>query len=490
MDSRVSIGLLLSLITMVSEVVAQSWSTYLPGIGTFSSPRATDLTGDGIKDIILGAGGKELTPSDSAIVALNGATGELLWHVAARDQVFGSAALKDINTDGVDDVIIGGRSAVLKAINGASGEVLWEFFPATKLEEVRKAQWYNFYNPQFIPDQDGDGLEDLLVSNGGDVLVEAYDPDRPVGCLLVLSARTGKMLAKAAMPDGKEIYMSVVAVPNATEDDLTVVFGTGGETIGGNLYATTLSEVMREDLSEAMLLASSPDKGFIAPPVAVDLTGDTAPDIVSISVAGDVMAFDGKTFELLWKTTLLDTEAYSSLAVGQFTNDTIPDFFASVAQGEWPKLEWNRQFMVNGRTGAIEFMDSLGFYQTSTAVAIDLTGDGRDEIIMSVNYQQVNELYQKFFYNMLVAIELSHHEVQQLGELWEGSNISSTPWIGDLDNNGMLDIIYCHGTDLRHTYTFDELRVHRISTEVPLHEPVVWGAYMGSYYNGIFRAEK
>ncbi|MEM9674297.1 MAG: PQQ-binding-like beta-propeller repeat protein [Bacteroidota bacterium] len=485
------IGLSISQLISPTELWAQSsWSVHLPSVGTFSSPRTTDLNGDGIKDIILGAGGEELTSSDSAIIALNGASGELLWRVAARDQVFGSAALKDIDDDGVEDIIIGGRSAVLKAISGASGKVLWEFFSTTKLKEVRQAKWYNFYNPQFVPDQDQDGLEDLLVSNGGDVMVEAYDPNRPAGHLMVLSARTGEVLAKAAMPDGKEIYMSVVAIPNPTKGELTVVFGTGGETIGGNLYATTLSDVMREDLSGAKLLASSPDKGFIAPPVGVDLTGDSVPEIVAVSVAGDVLAFEGKQFEPLWSTTLPDTEAYSSLAVGQFTNDTIPDFFASVAQGEWPELEWNRQFMVNGRNGAIEFMDSLGFYQTSTAVAIDLTEDGRDEIIMSVNYQQVNELYQKFFYNMLVAIDLSSGEVQQLGDMWEGSNISSTPWIGDLDGNGMLDIIYCHGTDLRHTYTFDGLQVHRIGTGVILQKPLAWGAYMGSYYDGIFKPSR
>ncbi|MGB3587272.1 MAG: PQQ-binding-like beta-propeller repeat protein [Tunicatimonas sp.] len=471
-----------------TELWAQpSWSVHLPSIGTFSSPRTTDLNGDGVKDIILGAGAAELTPSDSAIIALDGASGEMLWRVAARDQVFGSAALKDIDGDGVEDVVIGGRSAVLKAISGASGKVLWEFFPAAKLKEVRKAKWYNFYNPQFIPDQDQDGLEDLLVSNGGDVLVEAYDPNRPAGYLMVLSARTGEVLAKAAMPDDKEIYMSVVAIPSSTENELTVVFGTGGETIGGNLYATTLSDIMHGDLSGAKLLSSSPNKGFIAPPVAVDLTGDTVPDIVAISVAGDVIAFDGSTFKTLWQTTLPNTEAYSSLAVGNFTSDTIPDLFASVAQGEWPNLEWNRQFMVNGSNGAIEFRDSLGFYQTSTAVAIDLTEDGRDEIIMSVNYQQVNELYQKFFYNMLVAIDIGSGDVQQLGETWEGSNISSTPWIGDLDGNGMLDIIYCHGTDLRHTYTFSEMQIHRIATELPIKKPISWGAYMGSYCNGLFQ---
>lgn len=474
-----------------TELWAQSsWSVHLPAIGTFSSPRVTDLNGDGVKDIILGAGGEELVASDSAIIAVDGANGELLWRVAARDQIFGSAALKDIDGDGVDDVVIGGRSAVLKAVSGASGEVLWEFFSATKLKEVRKAKWYNFYNPQFIPDQDQDGLEDLLVSNGGDVLVEAYDPNRPAGYLMVLSAQTGEVLAKAAMPDEKEIYMSVVAIPSSTRNELTVVFGTGGETIGGNLYATTLSDVMREDVSEARLLSSSPDKGFIAPPVAVDITGDTVPDIVAISVAGDIMAFDGSTFEALWQNTLPNTEAYSSLAVGNFTSDTIPDFFASVAEGEWPKLEWNRQFMVNGSTGAIEFRDSLGFYQTSTAVAVDLTDNGRDEIIMSVNYQQVNELYQKFFYNMLVAIDIGSGDVQQLGETWEGSNISSTPWIGDLDSDGMLDIIYCHGTDLRHTYTFNGLQIHRITTEVLIKKPISWGSYMGSWYNGVFPPNK
>ncbi len=154
-----------------------SWTKTLPGLGTFSSPRVSDLNRDGVGDIILGAGRQEFQPCDSAIIALDGRTGELLWRNSAIDQIFGSATLKDLNSDGIEDVVIEGRSAELQAIDGANGRVLWKFDVKSHSEGGKK-RWYNFYNPQFIPDQDSDGVEDLLVSNGGDVKAAPYDLGR------------------------------------------------------------------------------------------------------------------------------------------------------------------------------------------------------------------------------------------------------------------------------------------------------------------------
>ncbi len=460
----------------------KSWSVRYKGLGTFSSPRVSDLNNDGILDIIFGAGREEFQPCDSAVIAVDGSNGRMLWHVSAKDQIFGSAALKDLTSDGVEDVIINGRSAELMAINVKTGKVIWRFN-----KRAGKEKWYAFYNAQFIKDQNNDGMEDILISNGGNVWAKPHDTkERPPGYLLVVSAKDGALLAKASAPDKCEIYMSVSAIPIPGTHDYRIVFGTGGETVGGHLYATTLSAVLKGDISDATLLDTSPKNGYIAPAVWIDINNDSIEDVVANAVEGKLVAFDGKTYDRIWSVKVPGTEAYSSIAPGFFTGDTIPDFFVSYAVGAWPQLEWSRQVMVNGATGNTEFVDSLGFYQTSTPVVIDLEGDGRDEAILSVNVHVYDQLNRQSLNNILVAIDFKSREVNQLSETFIGGNISTTPWIGDLDADGLLDIVYCHGTNVRKSYSFDGMQVNRIATQIPLKKKIKWGSYMGSYYDGIF----
>lgn len=465
------------------EIFCQaSWSVNLPGMGTFSSPRVTDLNGDGIMDIVVGAGREEFMTCDSAVFALDGASGEMLWHLRAIDQVFGSPVFMDINNDNVMDVFIHGRSTVLLAIDGKSGELLWKFN-----KKRSRQRWFNFYQPQFIKDQNDDGLMDILISNGGNVMAKPYDEtERYAGYLAVLSSRDGSVLAKALMPDNKETYMSVSALPFRDSSDYHIIFGTGGETTGGNLFVTTLSAVLRGELSGAKLLDTSPKKGFVGPAVWVDITADSFPDIVANAVEGRLVAFDGKTFAKIWSVTVPGTEAYSSIAPGYFTDDDTPDFFVSYATGKWPKLEWSKQVMVDGSSGDILYLDSLGFYQTSTPLVIDLNGDGRDEALLSVNIHVYDERERRQLYNMIVHLDFGTGEVNHVTEPMEGSNISSTPWIGDLDGDQLLDIVYCHSTNVTKPYTFDGMRINRTATGIRLKRTITWGSYMGSRYDGIF----
>ncbi|MFT6205250.1 MAG: outer membrane protein assembly factor BamB/predicted nucleic acid-binding protein [Spirosomataceae bacterium] len=480
--------LLLSLLCCVTfTTFSQSgWVKNLATIGTFSSPRVSDLNKDGVKDIILGAGRLEFQACDSAVVAINGKDGQLMWQVSASDQIFGSAIFQDITGDEIDDVFIGGRSAELMGIDGSNGNVLWRFLEVNKESNIT---WFNFYNPQFVADQDGDGLPDLLVSNGGDVFAEPHDPNRSAGYLLVISSQTGKLLAKAVVPDGKETYLSPVVLNSKENKDTEILFGTGGETVGGGFYIASLQDVINEDLSNAVQLDSCADKGYIGPPVRVDINEDGILDILTNSVNGRLLAFDGKDHHRIWEAAIPNTESYSSITIGNFNGDKIPDMFVSYGRGIWPNLDWSVQMMVNGSTGEIEFTDSLGFYQNTTPLAVDVTGDGIDEIVMSLNFQKFTEYNQRSFYNSLIVIEFGSREVLQITNNLEGSNLSSTPWIGDLDDNGFLDILYCHSTNLQLTYKFDGMKLHRIETQIPVYNSVKWGAYQGSNYDGIYSAK-
>jgi len=465
----------------------RDWTVTFDGLGIFSSPRIADLNGDGTGDVIFGTGRVEFHACDSAVIALDGASGKMLWRVPSIDHIFTSAALMDINDDHVPEIFIGGRSAQLMAINGKNGEVIWNFD-----RSQGGIKWFNFYNPQFIADQDGDGMKDILISNGGNVLIAPkVTQGRYPGNLVVLSGRTGKLLARAAMPDGKETYMSVAAVPTADGKDYKVIFGSGGETIGGHLYATTLSQIMKGDLSKARKLDQSPDKGYIAPPVWIDVNNDGTLDVVANAVEGKLLAFDGNSYKKIWSVKMPQTEAYSSVAPGFFTgNDKVPDFFVTYAVGEWPDLGWSQQFMVNGATGKIIYTDSLGSYQTSTPVIIDLDGDSIDEAIMNLNVLLFDEMENKTLHNMLVIVDFKTNEIIQPWEGFPGSNLASTPWIGDLDQDGLLDIVYCHGTSIKKTYSFDGIRINRIATDIPIKSEIKWGAYMGSNYDGVFPVQK
>ena len=143
------------------------WETNLYKIGTQSSPRTTDLNGDGVLDIVIGAAQNEYQHTEQGVLAIDGNTGEVLWQQEASDQVFGSATFNDITGDGVQDVFISGRSRILKALNGTNGAVIWDYSYQFEHDSILQHARFNFYNSVLVPDQNHDGIRDLLVVNGG-----------------------------------------------------------------------------------------------------------------------------------------------------------------------------------------------------------------------------------------------------------------------------------------------------------------------------------
>jgi len=151
------------------------WSKDIPTIGSLSSPRTADLNNDGILDIVIGAGKNEFQKTDMGILAFDGKSGNLLWKQSSVDQVFGSATFCDITGDKVKDILIGGRSPQLKAIDGRSGAVIWDYkHEQYANDSIMHYAHFNFNNGVLVPDQDNDGVEDLLTVNGGNPLAAPY----------------------------------------------------------------------------------------------------------------------------------------------------------------------------------------------------------------------------------------------------------------------------------------------------------------------------
>ena len=472
-----------------SEVI---WNKDLYVIGSQSSPRTADLNKDGVLDIVMGAGKNEYQQSDMGVLAFNGRSGELLWKHQAVDQVYGSATFLDITGDKVEDVFIGGRSPQLKALDGKSGSLLWEYkYDRYKDHPVLRFARFNFNNSILVPDQNNDGFADLITINSGNSYAAPYSQvNRFPGVLMLLDSKTGEVIVADTMPDSRESYMTPLCFSNPGSKELFIVFGTGGETIDGNLYRTSLSQLMAKKLSEAKIIAMEKGHGFIAPAVLADITKDGYLDIIAISHGSKAVAIDGKDDRLLWSRSFPATECSNSFAVGYFTDDDVPDFFTFISRGQWPNSTGSVQIMLNGQDGSVAYLDSIGCTGFSSPVVYDLNNDGRDEAIISVNNFDCSLGYAstspRLIENKLVAINFDTKTVNTIDQAQGLKNIFSTPWIGDLDKDGFLDIIYCqyfHHADL---LSFLGMRIKRIDTPIRMHEEVKWGAYLGSKLNSVF----
>ncbi len=463
------------------EPTVYEWNTPFPIIGTQSSPRCADLTGDGILDVVIGAGMNEYLSCDQGVIALDGKSGQLLWTVLSTDQIVGSPIFVDINLDGTQDVVIGGRSHNLMAIDGSVGKVLWRYTIQSDSTDPRAYARYNFFNCQLMLDCNGDGVKDILAANGGNprALPNTLDQRHP-GTLMILDSRSGQIIAIDTMPDGLENYCSPVIQQVNTKD--YVLFGTGGETFGGNFYKVPVEDLKQSDLSRSKQLLHNDGQGFIAPPTLIDLNEDGVREIVIVSHDAHIYCLDGLSDSVLWTLYLPKMETNNMLVPGHFNQDSIFDFFGFFTQGSWPANEGIVELVINGLNGEIMGMDSIGDTGFSSPVTFQADQDDQDEVLIHINYAEINSLRYDKNKSQLIFYDFPGFKRIPFDTAVQFKNISTTPWIGDLDHDGRLDIITCF---LLNTYKIDHVGgmfISRLRTPWYTKKAPIGGAYMN--YNG------
>ncbi len=445
---------------------------------TFSSPKTVDLNRDGVLDVVQGFGQDTFGARASSLVATDGATGEELWRSTGHEDLIGSATFAPLGGDTTIDVVIGGRRGALHAIDGADGSRLWSF-------DEQNGRWFNFYTNQFVPDQNGDGVVDLAVANGGLVFDEPSEQapgavgPRNVGYLFIISGGDGSVIASAPVPDRAESYMSALIEQPAdrngeTAGDIgvTMLVGTGGETLPGALWRVPLASLLDGTTDGAERLVDGGSKGIIATPSRGLLTDDCIADIVVQAFDGTITAIDGSTNAELWTVANPGFETYATPTLGYLVgDDDVPDVFASVARGVWPDYVESDYLLVDGATGEVTWRDTLGTFAPSGFAAVDLNGDGRDEVIFAANDEARNR-------QLVHVLDSTRGELHTLVTL--DQTTFAAPWVGDLDGDGQLDLITTESayqasgpaTVRRYTLGFDS--PGRVS----------WGGYLGNETDG------
>lgn len=463
------------------------WEMALPVIGSNSSPRATDLNKDGIKDIVLGAGRNEFQKSKHGVIAIDGASGDTLWTYPCIDQMYGSALFVDLNRDKTQDVIITGRDRQLYALNGNDGTLIWKYELLSDEYNKEGLVRFNFYNPILTDDYSGDGISDILVVNGGNVRAAPGDSlNRYPGTIMIMDAVSGDLIALDTMPDGKESYLTPSYYDFNQDGTKEIIFGTGGETITGALYISDEKALLNNDISGARkLMEIDNGHGFIAPPIITDITADGIKDIIALDHGGVVAAFDGSNFQKLWQTIIDDVELNAQPSVGNYNGDEIPDFFINGAKGKWPKNTKSEQFFLDGKTGEIIARYNIGCAGFASPISINLDTDSFDEVLLPVNEyncRRNNTIYTTTWLH-LFEVDTSYQLTQTL---IAGKNISSTPFVGDLDEDNRLDLIYIVNENVRIIYEFLGLRVKRLELDIPLPKEKYWNQYLGPKASNVY----
>ena len=238
---------------------ANSWRAELNGGQSELSVLIHDVNKDGIPDVIVDSVTSRFqtrefshcpgqhddeckekygfSPCQSRILALNGKSGAILWNRWVQFDPFAANCREDFNLDGLNDCLFAGRVGAFVAFDIHNDELLWV------ADSSLTCPAYNYFYPLISKDFNKDGVNDIIMTHGGDPLYPDSDKKRTPGFLVVVSGLTGQQLSNRILtPDNHETYSSPILYTLSDGTEL-ILFGSGGETISGSLWAVTLESL-------------------------------------------------------------------------------------------------------------------------------------------------------------------------------------------------------------------------------------------------------
>ncbi len=426
------------------------WSTQLPNHTCteasaenklFSSAAVGNIYGDGNIHVVVGYGGIGGIPCGGGVLALDGRTGQQLWHFDLKKfakernfgapighTVFSSPVLKDINRDGKMEIAFGSYDRNIYVLN-TYGEAVWYYQAADTV-----------WSSGSFADIDGDGRDELII--GTDISENKFLTPATENGGYVYAFKVRIKKEKARKRQGSRRLFSknlkffnfqnpkayfwrthfpqtIHSTPSIGElipenPGLEIAVGTGCYFPENNdikegrwikIISLKTGAVLRTLDTPACMTSS---------PAIADIDEDGLNDVVayasgSKSIGADgkskVMAWNPRTSTLLWETNPL-AQSFNDIWGGHFSSPIIADLDGTGSL-EVVVGNINDLVILAGKTGehltckAANCGDtsrlSTGGLIRGTPEAIDLNADGKLDLVIASRRKYSSAIYGALF---------------------------------------------------------------------------------------------